>query len=152
MKNKLILMLTLAFLTLSSCKNKEDIPTSIQFTTERNLPIMTGKLNGITAKFLIDSGAESSIIDSYLIFKYNFTLTPDNLMVGVGGLSQSYKVEGAYLFYDGHPMGIEFKSVDMRLFRKGTGAVGVIGSDYLIKHNLIIDYKNNVLRKSNILD
>ena len=88
----------------------------------------------------------------YILSKYDFTLIPDNLVVGVGGLSQSYKVSNAYLFYDGHPMNIEFKSVDMRLFRKQTDVVGVIGNDYLNKHGLILDYKNNVLRKSNMLD
>jgi hypothetical protein len=152
MKNNLLLILMLAFLTLSSCKNKEDIPESIPFTTNKNLPIMTGKLNGIRATFLIDSGAEVSSIGMHQTLKYDFTLIPSGFMMGIGGMTPSYKAVGAKLFYDGYPIDVEFKAFDLRGLSARHGAIGILGADYLIKHDLILDYKNNVLRKSNILD
>ena len=59
---------------------------------------------------------------------------------------------GVETYYNREPMYIRFKSADMKNIRHKLGIVGIIGSDYLLQHNMIIDYKNKVLRKSNMLD
>ena len=39
-----------------------------------------------------------------------------------------------------------FKGIDLASFKKDFKIVGIIGSDYFVKNNLIIDYKNKIIK------
>ena len=40
-----------------------------------------------------------------------------------------------------------FKGTDLREFRKNNGIVGIIGADFLSKHNLVIDFYNRKIKE-----
>lgn len=150
---KLLLILVLS-LMIFSCENKNEIPNSIKFNTSSGLPIIKAKLNGKNANFLLDTGASMSVVDSSMVSRYNFKIhrSTDMTVSGLGGTKKLYHVSNARLYYNGQPMYVRFKSTNMRNIRLNVKVIGVLGSDYLIQNKLIIDYKNKVLRKSNMLD
>lgn len=145
--------LSLTIITIS-CKKDEPIPESIKFSISERLPIMDVTINGKKAKLLLDTGASASLIDSNLAEKYGFSVY--NLIEmdvnGIGGSQKLYHTKGVEVYYLGQPMYVRFKSTDLKNIRLQLGIVGVVGTDYLQQHEMVIDYKNKVLRKSNILD
>ena len=149
---KILLILTFTLVILSCEKN--EIPNTIDFNTQNNLPMIKVNLNGKKAKFLVDSGASISILDSSAVSYYNFKVYryTDMNVSGVGGRIKLYYVKDAKLIYGNEPMYVRFKSANLFKLRKELGIIGIIGGDFLIQNNMVLDYKNNKLRKSNILD
>jgi hypothetical protein len=150
---KILLIIILTF-AIISCNNDKDIPESIEFSISNNLPVMTVEINGHKAKLLLDTGASVSMIDSNLAEKYEFEVVnlEDMIVNGIGGSKELYHTRGVKVYYDDQPMYVRFKSSDLKNIRLKLGVVGVVGTDYLRQHEMIIDYKNKVLRKSNMLD
>jgi len=154
MKKLLLLLPLLLLLTFTSCNKDKDIPDSIKFSIPNSLPIIKITINGVKAKLLLDTGASISMIDSALCEKYNFKVysLEDMSVSGIGGSQILYHTKGLETYYDEQPMYIRFKSANLSNLRKNVGVEGLVGTDYLRQHKMVIDYKNNVLRKSNILD
>ena len=155
MKTKTLLIISIVFLLVfTSCNKDKDIPNSIKFSTTNTLPLINIEINGINGKLLVDTGANISMIDYHVAKKYGFNIInmDDMEVTGVGGVRKVYHTMGIKTYYNGDPMYVRFKSADMKNIRLQLGIVGIIGSDYLLQHNMVIDYKNKVLRKSNILD
>jgi len=155
MKTKILLVISLVFLLVfTSCNKDKDIPNSIKFSTTKVLPLINVEINGVKGKLLVDTGANISMIDYHAAEKYGFNVIDmeDMEVTGVGGVRKVYHTRGIETYYNGDPMYVRFKSADMKNIRLQLGIVGIIGSDYLLQHNMVIDYKNKVLRKSNILD
>ena len=155
MKKKILLIISLVFLLVfTSCEKDKDIPNSIKFSTTKVLPLINVEINGVKAKLLIDTGANLSMIDYHVAEKYGFKVIniQDMEVTGVGGVRKVYHTMGVETYYNGEPMYVRFKSADMKNIRFQLGIVGIVGSDYLLQHEMIIDYKNKVLRKSNMLD
>lgn len=152
---KIIFLIALSLMTITiSCKKDNPIPDSIKFSISERLPIMDVIINGKKAKLLLDTGASASLIDSNVAEKYGFNLY--NLIemdvTGIGGSQKLYHTKGIEVYYLGQPMYVRFKSTDLKGIRLQLGIVGVVGTDYLQQHEMVIDYKNKVLRKSNMLD
>ena len=140
---KLLLLLSLIFLT---CTNKDGIP----FKMVGNLPVIEAELNGINGKFLLDSGAEISILDLNSMYIYGYSIDetkPKTFVTGIGGSKPTFTLKNVELSLDGVPIGFIFKGLDIRTLRRSYGIVGIIGSDYMNKHNLMIDYEAKTLRK-----
>jgi hypothetical protein len=152
---KIILLIILSLMTITiSCKKDKPIPESIKFSIPEQLPIINVTINGKKAKLLLDTGASSSLIDSNLAEKYGFSVYNliDMDVNGIGGSQKLYHTKGVEVYYLEQPMYVRFKSTDLRDIRLQLGIVGVVGTDYLQQHEMVIDYKNKVLRKSNMLD
>jgi hypothetical protein len=155
MKNKILLTLTLTLLLfLSSCKVDNGLPETVQFTMHNNLPIMNAVINGHAVTLLIDTGASISIIDGnlYKILDFEIEYIQGYSIMGIGGTEVLLSTKNVKTKYNGEPMIVDFKTTNLLNLRKNIGVVGIVGGDFFIQNNIIIDYKNKVVRKSNILD
>ena len=105
-------------------------------------------INGKRGKLLIDSGSFSSILDSKFAKHFNFYNQIDDDEEEVNGLAGTVKlrsVKKVTVSYRGKDIHHKFKTADLNGLFKDIGAVGVLGSDYLIENRLIIDYKNKII-------
>ena len=145
---KIFLVILLALL---SCKNDIEAPDYIGFGYKNNLPVIKTTINGIGGRFLIDSGASYSIIDLSTIDYYNFKTygNTSGSIQGIGGSKESKSVKDIEVKYYGQVLDIDFKAINIENLRNSAGVVGVIGSDYLKKNKLVIDYATQTISKSN---
>jgi len=150
---KIFFIIILVF-TIISCNKDNDIPDSIDFVISGGLPMIKCELNGKVGYFLIDTGANISIIDEGVTNKYNVTIYSflDLTVDGIGGENPLYQTNNTKLTYKGQVMRVNFKSTDLSNLTNHLGFVGIIGSDFLIQNKIIIDYKNKVIRTPNIID
>lgn len=151
---KKILLIIFLIVSIIACDDESDIPNSIPFNYSTGLPLIKVKVNGVYAKLLVDTGASMSLIDFNAADEYDFEpYRLINMEVnGIGGTKQLYHTKGIETHYKNMPMYIRFKSSDLKNINLKLGIVGILGSDYLIQHKMVIDYKNKVLRKSTTLD
>lgn len=143
---KRVIITIIAFLAFSCTK---DAPPGVMvFSVTNGVPIIKTTVNGKGAKFIVDTGAEISIIDSSLRKHYGFRIKESDSTpgVGLGGESSILGVSNCVLKYNDTIMPVRFKTADLTLLRWSIGVVGVIGSDYLKNNKLIIDYSRNEIR------
>lgn len=126
----------------------------IYFNVTSGLPIINVTLNGVESRFLLDSGASNSILNCDLFDKYDFIKLrkPISIVTGLGGSRYVYEITGTQLIYNDKIIPINFRCTDISILSNSLDIVGLIGSDFLIKNDLIIDYKNKVLRKTTMGD
>lgn len=117
---------------------------TIDFNTRRGIPIILATINGRGVKLLIDTGANSSFIDKNLKKKLKFSLYDnDTILRGAGGEVEMYNVMGAEVKVNNEKIDIKFKAIEFREIRKSIGVAGILGSDFLIKNKLNIDFSTN---------
>lgn len=141
MKKYLILLLIIVLCI--SCNN-----TTVQndfINTDCNIPIIECVLNRDTVNFIVDTGAEYSLIDSeyYQNNQNNFRLINEieTQFSGIGGINtqtSSIILANTSLGY------ITFIEQNLSAVVKSLpqyDIVGLIGSDFFKSHNYIVDYK-----------
>jgi len=150
---KIFFIIILVF-TIISCNNDNDVPDSMDFVVSGGLPMVKCELNGKVGYFLIDTGANISVIDEGVTSKYNVFIYSflDMTVDGIGGKNPLYYTNNTELIYKGQVIRINFKSTDLSNLTNHLGFIGIIGSDFLIQNKMIIDYKNKVIRTPNIID
>lgn len=130
---------------------KEKNEKTIALIHHKYLYFIRMKLNNRDATLLLDTGAASSLLDINQANDYNFKfyVTNDNFM-GVGGSSPRYKVSKYKFDHDTttlkvYPLGANLKHLVESFSENGIKITGILGSDFLITHDAIIDYKNQNL-------
>ncbi len=123
-----------------------------------NQPIVKATLNGETAYFLIDTGAEITCLHIYDSKKYNFKYRPSDRKSVVSGLNASSRRH--YIAY-----GFEMKLGEVLMTNKfrvldvtniinsietdsGIKISGIIGSDMMQKHHFVINYETKEIQFS----
>jgi hypothetical protein len=143
---KLILILALI---IFSCNQ----PKEIHFTMHDGLPVISANVNGLPVKLLIDTGANLSLIDTstdmFLFFERDFEI-PVTMAAGLGGNGYIFGIKNIEIEYEGRVLDVNFRGTNLSNFRKNNGIVGIIGSDYLNKHGLVIDYYNRTIKEGEI--
>ena len=126
-------------------------PKTIALIHHNYLYFIRIKLNNRDANFLIDTGAASSLLDINQANDYKFKINKtESRFAGAGGLSYQYRVSN-YVFHHNteklfvYPLGADLKFVVESFDQGGISIAGVLGSDFLEKHDAIIDYKNETL-------
>ena len=137
-------------LLLLSCDREYKIGEFSMIKTQ-NLRLIPVKINGKKAKLIIDSGANSTILDKDFADKLEITDHYSTLdIVGVGGSSTTNYT----LRYDLEILGDTIKHISLttnlgalknRMLESGVSVQGVLGADFLIKKGCVIDYVNNKL-------
>lgn len=139
------LILTLFILISFSCNTEIENKREIDFYLHNNLPIINAHINGISVRLLVDTGASVSLIDTstefFLFFNRDYDV-PTIIGQGMGGEAYIYGIKDIVLEYEGKVLYVDFKGTDLKNVRKNNGIVGIIGADYLSKHNLVIDFYN----------
>lgn len=129
-------------------KRKKLEPAQLKFMLRKGLPVIYTTVNGKGAKFLIDTGASSSLIDLTLKnhFKFKVTDIEDIVdVVGIGGKSDMYKTNKIDFRTKVSEMNISFKATNLKLIRGALGVSGVLGGDFLKKYKCNIDYTSKII-------
>lgn len=157
--NKLVILISLLLLTTfirpqaqtSQSFALTKTPKTIALIHHEYLYFVKLRLNNREANFLIDTGAAASLLDinQANVYNFKFYLT-ENTFAGAGGLSHRFRVTEYSFIHDNtklnvYPYGADLKFVVESFSDKGISVVGVIGSDFLTRHDAIIDYKNEKL-------
>ena len=132
------------FLYLMFCYIDSD-PIVFKFDIYKSLPVMKVTINNKEGFLLIDSGSLSSILDKEFAEYFGFENEIGDIkeeLNGLGGTVMMLNIRKVKVKYGDIVIDHEFKTSDLGQLFKTTGAVGVLGSDYLIKHRLIIDYNS----------
>lgn len=122
------------------------VNSQIDFRLIKGLPVARLELNGKEGNFIIDTGAEYSMIDMSVRKKYKFRIWEDKYKgrgIG-GGVVKIFYTNIKQLKHKESVIKIKFKSADLSNIRSQLSVIGVIGSDWLSK-NVVIDFKNKVL-------
>ena len=118
----------------------------MEFSTNKGVPTIKVTINGKGARLLIDSCANSSFVDRGLARKFGFKVKEnDRVLHGAGGKVQMYDVYNCEIMTEDGPLDIKMKASNFANVREGFGIAGIIGSDYLIKNKMNIDYSNKQL-------
>lgn len=145
MKINLALLSILA-LFLCSCGASRTTDGVIHFSQPNKMAVVYVEINGKKETLLIDTGASQSLIDVTLKDRLNYSLVNAGVTYnGLGGHQASYHTKGIEVKYKDRVLNINFKAVDLKNVRNSLGISGVIGSDYLTKNKLIINYGNSTI-------
>jgi hypothetical protein len=110
-------------------------------------------INGKGGHFLVDTGANISALDIKQMDEYSFGHNDvDSPVTGVGGKWIIYEATNVIVDYNGEILDINFTVNDLTHVREAlseyVNLLGIIGGDFLIKNNMIIDYKENIMYQS----
>lgn len=161
---KLFLVLSmLCTLCITSCDNGKKNTDFLYYfeQTENdgiNTPITNIPVNGEEKYFIIDTGANMSLIDEtyYLKHKNDFQFIK-YIDLTVHGVSGGKDVQASYIIGElGDSVKIQhqFMTSDLRGVISniksacGHEIIGIIGSDYLIRYDFSVDFKNRAIYRN----
>jgi len=116
-------------------------------------PIIVGEINGKKAYFLIDTGADVTMLNSTESKKYKYE---NKLWVGknykLSGLNSEhqgevYVAKNVELIVGGRKIKGSYKSIDLTYIARSIAGdssikiAGIIGSDVMRRHDFVINYK-----------
>lgn len=109
------------------------------------LPI---KFNGKNTKLLVDTGASKSILNIRKIEQYEFSYVdvPFKQYVGIGGIEDifivfDYEVDELFIEF----LGADLGEIDDFMRNDGISIIGILGSDFMLKHKAILNYRTKKL-------
>lgn len=132
-------------------KNKLSI--NIKETLEKvGYPLITIENNGYDAYFLIDTGANSNIINSRVIEDFSYSPIKGNVsMIGVEGNNQkgrlvkfNFKFKGKYNMADVFQV-TDLKGLDTIFNGTEFTVVGILGTPFLERFGCIVDFNDLVI-------
>ena len=141
MKWILIILLFTSCATISTVDN-------MKFADEE-LIVVNIQLNGINERFLVDTGSSSSYISTeFLKTKRKFNLNER---------TSSYASATSYIEYKTTKVKVTlfgesywFNTISLYALNRslGNGVIGILGSDFLRRNKLIIDYNKRIIYQS----
>lgn len=147
----LIIILLISNILLIKNRSPKVIPFKNSHNEDIRIPIIQKDINNEKVLFILDSGANISIIDStwYYNNKHMFTEAEDINMV-LTGISGVVSINSKIIYTEIDEDYVVFTITDLipvtqNLSRQGFKIVGILGSDYLKDNNLIIDYKKQAV-------
>lgn len=153
---RIALLIIMLFLAVG-CNNKPVNTESLlyfenKYTEACNIPVVKSQVGNQTAYFIIDTGANTSLIDSDYYRTHQelfvFSHTVDVQYHGIGGSTEEMTVDvviGELSIGDVIFMESDLSSVRMQLQIEGYNIIGIIGSDFFERTLSIIDYGNRAL-------
>jgi hypothetical protein len=150
---KALLILLLLVETLAAYTQEHRV---VKIKSLQSKPIVEVTLNGKKAYFIIDTGADISVINAAVAEKYGFETVKDYSGYTAKGISNHdekfMKVKNALVLLDSVQMRTEFFAFDMEHLAKSIEerttyrVVGIIGADLLVRYGFVIDYGTRMLR------
>lgn len=146
--------LMVAYLAASSVFSDHEYEY-IRIVNLQQKPIIEGTLNGKRAYFLLDTGSDFTLLNEGMSQRYGFSALERqhgesaHKALGVGGNIVSFRlVHNATIVLGSTKLSANCRAYDMsRLVdvirrKSGIEIVGIIGSDAMKRHGVIIDYGN----------
>lgn len=147
----LIIILLISSILLIRNRSHKVIPFKNSHNEDIRIPIIQKDINNEEVLFILDSGANISIIDStwYYNNKHMFTEAEDVNMI-LTGISGVVSINSKIIYTEIDEDYVVFTITDLvpvtqNLNKQGFKIVGILGSDYLKDNNLIIDYKKQAV-------
>ena len=111
-----------------------------------NLPIITVDINGKPGRLLIDTGASVSIIHTREANKYGFsTGKSKDPVFGIGGGTNALSTYNLRVTYRDSLIDTDFIALDLTDVKRNTGVVGILGSDWMKRNRVTVDFDNNII-------
>lgn len=111
------------------------------------LPVVSFEQNGNSFNFIIDSGADSSVLNTSFLTKLDYTeLKGNRFIYGIDGNQVQTSYVGIKLFYQNHKFVEAFQVLDVPGFENIKQAynmeiAGILGGTFLKRYGFLIDYK-----------
>ena len=116
---------------------------------DKELIVVNIQMNGINERFLVDTGSSSSYISTeFLKTKRKFNLNER---------TASYASATSYIEYNTTKVKVTlfgesywFNTISLYALNRslGNGVIGILGSDFLRRNKLIIDYNKRIIYQS----
>ena len=146
----IMVLVGLAYNFIESNKTKKeslmDFGTALDLT---GVPVVTFKNNGNNYNFILDTGANYSIINSIILEKFIYTKSNSaHSLIGIEGNSKDVPCVNIHLNYRDYNFKEEFQVVNMnsafKNIKENTEITidGILGSEFLRKHGYILDFHN----------
>jgi len=115
--------------------------------SKNNVPIVMMKVNDGSGIFIIDTGATYSIINSNSANKYGFKIKGFYRHIGGIGAEKVYlrNTENLKIWIRGIPINVRFRAMNLDKLQARADIVGILGSDWILKNKVIIDYERKIL-------
>lgn len=139
-----IISFTVVYLYYKRCRFKFPFKDTMG---EVGLPIVSFEQNGKSFNFIIDSGADASVINTTSLAKLDYTKLEGNRCVyGIDGNPVQTSFVGVKLFSQNHKFIEAFQVFDVPGLDNIEKAhnievVGILGSAFLKRYGFLIDYK-----------
>lgn len=145
-------LLLVAYLSASALLSDHEYEY-IRIINLQQKPIVQGTLNGRRAYFLLDTGSDFTVLNEGMSERYGFfaldNLPDETKAVGVGGTVVSFRpAHNVAIVLGSTQLFTTCRTYDMsrvvEAIRKKCGIeiVGIIGSDAMKRHGVIIDYQS----------
>lgn len=155
---KVIYILILLFITSYGCTkiDRDFTDGKVEFETVEKIPVVKGTLNNKTVYYIIDSGASLSVLDETQSKTYGYGIFDNPEYgngVGYGGVARFKEAVGVDAYIGGIKINTVFRAQNLSLLveaiqrQNGIKIVGIVGCDWLKDNEVIIDFKDNTLRK-----
>jgi len=140
----------ISLIFILSCSSTKRIfgEQEVRLIEHFDMHFITVVVNGHQLKLLIDTGASKSILDISQSEKYGFSyiMLSKDQYVGIGGVQDiyvvyDYKIDRIFVSF----LGADLSEVRGWFENSGVSVDGILGSDFLQRHNCKIDFKKNIL-------
>jgi len=114
-----------------------------------DLVIVNIQMNGVNERFLVDTGSSSSYISTeFLKTKRKFNLNERTASYASATSYIEYKTTKVKVTLFGESYW--FNTISLYALNRslGNGVIGILGSDFLRKNKLIIDYNKRIIYQS----
>lgn len=152
--NKYLLWILLLVGVSCTPLDKDFTDGKVEFVAAQKVPIVEGTINGKKALFIIDTGASMSVLDYSQEDHYDFqSYESMDAAVGYGGVASFRDASHVQGDIGGVPLNIHFKTQDLSVIVgviqrfSSIKVAGVVGSDWLKRNKIVIDYSNSELRR-----
>lgn len=118
--------------------------------SKNNMLFIDVTINEKSGRLLIDTGSSKSLMDINAAEKYGYEylLLSTDQYIGLGGLQDIYVVFNCKLDEFFTPfLGTDLSEITEYFNRDGMEIVGILGADFLNMHQMIIDFKKNLMYK-----
>ena len=141
MKWILIMLLFTSCATVSTVGNMK--------FADKELIVVNIQMNGINERFLVDTGSSSSYISTeFLKTKRKFNLNERTASYASATSYVEYKTTKVKVTLFGDTYW--FNTISLYALNRslGNGVIGILGSDFLRRNKLIIDYNKRIIYQS----
>ena len=155
MKKKIHFMVALNLaLSVNLAFGQTPVYHEIPITIRSNIILISLTVNNLPAKFIVDTGASVSLVDMKQASKYDFICFDTfgsgeiNSLAGINALLPTSRVRLAYEYIKlkkSRFYGSNFEPLHEYFSKRNIQVLGIVGADFLIKNNAVIDYKNKKL-------
>lgn len=148
------LLSLIALVTLKGQAKNGVVTHEIPINIAQNVLFITLTVNDSSATFIIDTGATVSLLDEKQASEYHFVCHKSQgkgKINGLSGVNTLQLVSGIRVYHDEFKLkGFKFYSCNLdslhQFFEKrNIFILGIIGADFLVKYNALIDYENQKL-------